>query len=160
MPGPAAPHDVRLRRHLAVPFPDPSWAAGFHMRTFLPADALALHTLLADVFQDGSDGPFESWWPRISGDDEFDPALCFLVSGPDGALVAAALCWSGAFVKDLAVRPDARGRGLGRALMLHAFAMFRQRGAERVDLKTNLVANTAAVQLYRALGMVAVDWEG
>ena len=44
--------------------------------------------------------------------------------------------------------------------MLHVFSEFRQRGAAHVDLKTNLVSNAVAVQLYRDLGMVEVDWEG
>ena len=160
MPRPPAPHDVRMRKLLADLSPGPSWPAGFHIRSFVPSDALALHTLLNQVFQDGSDGPFESWWPRISGDSEFDPALCFLVSGPGETLVGAALCWSSAFVKDLAVRQDTRRLGLGRALMLHVFSEFRQRGATHVDLKTNLVSNAAAMRLYRDLSMVKVDWEG
>ena len=68
------------------------------------------------VFDDGADGPFETWWARLQGDPEFDPALCFLVFGSDDVLAAAALCWTTGFIKDLAVRPEARRRGLGRAL--------------------------------------------
>ncbi|WP_109575415.1 GNAT family N-acetyltransferase [Aminobacter sp. AP02] len=130
------------------------------MRTFETSDALALHTLLALVFDDGTDGPFEQWWPRISGDAEFDPALCFLVLDGGGRLAGAALCWSGGFVKDLAVHADFRGLGIAEALMWHVFATFAARGAPHVDLKTNLVGNAAAVRLYRRLGMVEVDWAG
>ncbi|RVD52464.1 GNAT family N-acetyltransferase, partial [Mesorhizobium sp. M7A.F.Ca.ET.027.03.2.1] len=46
------------------------------------------------------------------------------------------------------------------ALMWHAFAVFRERGADHVDLKTNTVENPAAVRLYERLGMMPVAWEG
>lgn len=160
MAGPPEPHDVRLRRHLGQPVPPAVWPAGFRMRAFVGDDAPALHTLLAEVFEDDADGPFETWWARLQADPEFDPALCFLVCGSDDAPVAAAMSWTTGFIKDLAVRPAARRRGLGRALMLHTFGVFQRRGVSHCDLKTNLVSNAAAVKLYERLGMVEVDWEG
>ena len=42
--------------------------------------------------------------------------------------------------------------------MWHAFATFRARGADYVDLKTNTEENAAAVRLYDRLGMFEVDW--
>lgn len=160
MASPPEPHDIRLRKHLDGTIPAAAWPDGYSMRPFAADDAAGLHALLTSVFDDGSDGPFETWWPRLQGDPQFDPALCFLVFAPDGVLAAAALCWTTGFIKDLAVRPEARRRGLGRALMLHAFGVFRQRGAAHCDLKTNLVSNAEAVVLYERLGMVQVDWEG
>lgn len=159
-PRPPAPNDIRLRKILDDALAPPRWPEGFVMRSFEAADALALHSLLTAVFDDGADGPFEDWWPRISSDAEFDPALCFLVIDRKGLLAGAALCWSTAFVKDLAVHTEARGRGIAEALMRHAFAVFRARGADHVDLKTNTVENAAAVRLYKRLGMKAVAWEG
>ncbi|TGQ36439.1 GNAT family N-acetyltransferase [Mesorhizobium sp. M00.F.Ca.ET.216.01.1.1] len=159
-PRPPAPNDIRLRKILDDALAPPRWPEGFVMRGFETADALALHTLLAAVFDDGSDGPFEDWWPRISGDKDFDPALCFLVIDRHGRLAGAALCWARAFVKDLAVHPEARGRGIAEALIRHAFMIFRVRGADHVDLKTNTVANADAVRLYERLGMKPVAWEG
>lgn len=153
-------NDVRLRRVLPGELKAVSWPRGFAMRTFEASDALALHTLLGLVFDDGKDGPFEEWWPRISGDAEFDPELCFLVFDGEGRLAGAALCWAGGFVKDLAVHADCRGKGIAEALMWHVFATFAARGAAHVDLKTNLVGNADAVRLYRRLDMVEVDWEG
>jgi ribosomal protein S18 acetylase RimI-like enzyme len=159
-PRPPAPNDIRLRKILDETLVPPRWPDGFVMRCFEPADAPALHALLSEVFDDGSDGPFEEWWPRVANDPEFDPALCFLVIDAKGRLAAAALCWSRAFVKDLAVHPEARGKGIAEALMWHSFATFRERGAECVDLKTNTVENAAAVRLYERLGMTPVAWEG
>ncbi|MCA0025063.1 MULTISPECIES: GNAT family N-acetyltransferase [unclassified Mesorhizobium] len=159
-PRPPAPNDIRLRKILDETLVPAHWSDGFVMRTLEPGDAPALHALLTEVFDDGADGPFDEWWPRISGDPEFDSALCFLVIDAKGLLVAAALCWTSAFVRDLAVHPQARGRGIGEALMWHAFAVFRERGADHVDLKTNTVENAAAVRLYQRLGMSPVAWEG
>lgn len=130
------------------------------MRVFEHRDAHALHALLEEAFDDGADGPFDDWWPRIHGDAEFDPDLCFLVIDGKGLLAGAALCWTSSFVKDLAVHPASRRRGIGEALMRHVFLAFRDRGAAHVDLKTNSVKNAAAFRLYERLGMVAVAWEG
>lgn len=159
-PRPPAPNDIRLRKILDETLVAPHWPEGFVMRCFEPGDALPLHALLTEVFDDGADGPFDEWWPRISGDPEFDPTLYFLVIDAKGRLAAAALCWASAFVRDLAVHPEARGRGVAEALMWHVFAVFRERGADRVDLKTNTVENAAAVRLYERLGMNPVAWEG
>ena len=157
-PRPPALNDIRLRKILDETLVAPHWPEGFAMRCFEPGDARPLHALLSEVFDDGADGPFDEWWPRISDDPEFDPALCFLVIDAKGRLAAAALCWTSAFVKDLAVHPEARGKGIGEALMWQAFATFRDRGAAHVDLKTNTVENAAAVRLYERLGMFEVDW--
>lgn len=128
------------------------------MRTLRPGDEIPLHALFDLAF--GDTGPFDLWWPARSGDAEFDPALCFLAFDAETGLAGAAQCWTGAYVKDLAVHPKARGRGLGEALMLTAFRAFRDRGAAHVDLKTNRVGNAAAYRLYRRLGMVEVGWGG
>ncbi len=61
-----------------------------------------------------------------------------------------------AFVKDLAVHPAARRRGLGRALMLAVFQEFSRRGAVHVDLKVR-EENAAAQALYRSLGMRVIS---
>ncbi|RRH95277.1 N-acetyltransferase [Mesorhizobium tamadayense] len=159
-PRPPGPNDIRLRKSLDDTLTSPHWPEGFVMRPFEHRDAHALHALLEEVFDDGADGAFDDWWPRISGDAQFDPDLCFLVIDGKGLLAGAALCWTSGFVKDLAVHPDSRGRGIGEALMRHVFLTFRDRGAAYVDLKTDTVENAAAFRLYERLGMVPVAWEG
>jgi ribosomal protein S18 acetylase RimI-like enzyme len=160
VPSPAGPGDIRLRRLLDDNPAAPVWPAGFVMRTMRPGDELAVHTLLTTVFDDGADGPFDEWWDKRSHDSEFDAALCFLVFDPAQTLVAAALCWTSGFLRDLAVHPSARRSGVGEALMRQVFAACHARGASHVDLKTNMDANADAVRLYRRLGMAEVDWEG
>ncbi len=52
----------------------------------------------------------------------------------------------------LAVRPDARGRGIGRALLRSAIDGARTRGAEQICLEMR--ANNDATHLYRAEAFV------
>ena len=111
-------------------------------------------------FDDGSDGPFDEWWPSRSGDPEFDPSLIFLVHDANGQLAGTAFCWTRNFVRDFAVHPDHRQRGIGEALLLAVFAAFRARGATHVDLKTEPADSPAALRLYRRLGMFEVPFDG
>ncbi|HEX9398464.1 MAG TPA: GNAT family N-acetyltransferase [Anaeromyxobacter sp.] len=53
----------------------------------------------------------------------------------------------------IAVHADARGIGLGRAIMLYLHAEAARRGAPRIRLKV-YPDNAAAVPLYRSLGYV------
>lgn len=54
-------------------------------------------------------------------------------------------------LNDLFVRPDARGRGVGRALLERARDHARSTGARRVDLQTART-NTTAQALYESFG--------
>ncbi|WP_396611559.1 ribosomal protein S18-alanine N-acetyltransferase [Haloferax sp. S1W] len=54
-------------------------------------------------------------------------------------------------VKDLAVRPDARGQGLGRRLLATALTKMAMTGAAVVKLEVR-VSNETAVELYRSVG--------
>lgn len=56
-----------------------------------------------------------------------------------------------ACLEELWVRPAARGRGLGRALLEAAMELARERGADRIDLNTS-VADEAARSLYESAG--------
>ena len=58
-------------------------------------------------------------------------------------------------VHNLAVRPEARGGGVGRRLLEVGLAMAGRRGA-RVALLEVRESNQAAIELYRSLGFVAV----
>jgi ribosomal protein S18 acetylase RimI-like enzyme len=154
------PDDVRLRRHLDGDLSAAELPAGLVIRGLRPGDPHTLHELLAEVLGDVVDPSFEKWWQVRSADPEFDAELCFLAFEPAGYLVGAACCWTSGFVKELAVHPAMRRRGIGAALLGQVFAAFRARGLSHVDLKTNLTDNADAVRLYRRLGMVEVGWEG
>ena len=85
-------------------------------------------------------------------DPMFDANVWFLAVH-DGTIVAAALNWDEGYVKDLVVRPDWRGRGLGKALMYQTFGEFKRRGLPRVTLKTDSNNPTDAWRLYERVGM-------
>ena len=55
------------------------------------------------------------------------------------------------YVAELYVVPDRRRRGLGRALMLAAMELARERGADCIDLNTG-AQDVAARALYESLG--------
>lgn len=56
-------------------------------------------------------------------------------------------------VEDVYVTDEARGSGLGRALMDHATKRALERGCRRMELDTN-ETNAAAIGLYESLGFV------
>ena len=120
-------------------------------------DAESLHRLLEHGYRRGGGNvePFDAWLPRLTGDEEFDPELCFLADS-DGVRVGAALCWTSAFVKDLVVHESWRGRGLGEARLRHVLATFAARGAPGVELKVESM-NTNAVRLYERVGMRVIE---
>ena len=90
-----------------------------------------------------------------SEDAEYDQDLMILAVDTDQLPVGAMHCWTSAYIKDLAVSPDARRRGVGSFLLRHAFWTFHIRGAEYVDLKVG-DKNSAALALYASEGMTVV----
>jgi ribosomal protein S18 acetylase RimI-like enzyme len=144
---------VELPRHT----PEPVWPQGVEVRGFRSPDAAHLHALLEHGYRNGggSVAPFEDWLPALLGDAEFDPGTCFLALAGE-ELVAASICWTSSFVKDLVVHADWRRRGLGEAILHLAFRTFDERGARSVDLKVE-AQNAAAIRLYERVGMRVVD---
>lgn len=65
------------------------------------------------------------------------------------------------YVEDLFVAEEARGTGLGRALVTQALEVARERGCRRAEIDVH-EANTAALALYAAAGFArkAGDEEG
>jgi ribosomal protein S18 acetylase RimI-like enzyme len=135
--------------------PEPVWPDGLRVRPFRPEEARELWSLLDVAYVDEEDPfpPFDDWSGFMLGDPSFEPESWFLVEAADGRLVAAALNWTDAYVKDLAVHPKWRRRGLGTALLRHTFRHFVGRGHDRVTLKTDSINPTQAWRLYERLGM-------
>jgi ribosomal protein S18 acetylase RimI-like enzyme len=119
------------------------------------SDGAEAHRLLALGYADGggSVAPYHGWWRALTSDTEYDPSLCFVVKTTSGEIVGFAQCWTSAFIKDLAVHPAWRRRGIGEALIHHVFAVFQQRGATTVDLKVEVDNPSGAVRLYERAGM-------
>jgi mycothiol synthase len=80
------------------------------------------------------------WFLAFEGGEPAAGALC---SVSDGA----------GWVDTLGVRRAWRGRGLGKALLHHAFAAFRERGLARALLGVDAANPTGATGLYERVGM-------
>jgi len=62
----------------------------------------------------------------------------------------------GIYLEDLFVRPEFRGRGIGKALLAHLAKLAIERGCGRVEWAV-LKWNTAAIDFYKSLGAVPMD---
>jgi N-acetylglutamate synthase-like GNAT family acetyltransferase len=83
---------------------------------------------------------------------DIDP-IDFMVAEVDGKVLGAArLAWVGkddAFLRPIVVATEARGTGLGRALLERLFG---------VCASISVIARSDAVPFYRHLGFTTVDW--
>jgi GNAT superfamily N-acetyltransferase len=88
----------------------------------------------------------------------------------EGGLVLGMAIWfrnfstwtgrSGIYLEDLYVRPEARARGIGRALIIELAITADRAGYGRVDWSV-LDWNEQAIRFYRSLGAVPMDeWTG
>ena len=128
-----------------------------------PRDAADLVELLDGYARDpmGGGAPLSDeareWIvPGLAG----TPGAFSLIARVDGEAVGLANCFTAystfaaaplVNVHDIAVRPDRRGRGFGKALLLAVEAEARARGACKVTLEV-LSGNARAKALYVALG--------
>lgn len=114
---------------------------------------------------------FRDWWGYAEPSDGAmragvqrllaDPAAEFLLVGEPPLGVAALRYRYGLWrdgedccLEDLFVREEARGEGLGRALLEAAVARARERGCVRIELDVN-EENELAVALYESAGFSA-----
>ena len=143
------------------PPPAPTWPAGVTVRICASEDDLRqAHATVTDAFQDHwgyvarSYEDYSQSMIQIAG---FDPTLWFLaVEAGSGAVVGTALCEAlpdRGWVNDLGVRRAWRGRGIGEALLRHAFAVFYARGFRLVGLGVDSQNLTGATRLYERAGM-------
>jgi mycothiol synthase len=154
---------LRMWKRLDGDDPAPAWPRGIAVATYEPGDAESLHRLLDDVYLAWDAGyvplAHEDWERWLTADDEFDPKVWWLARS-NGQLVGCALHWRTGWLKDLVVRADYRGRGLGTALLRHGFAEFARRGVDRMGLKVDAANPTGAARLYERLGFVADRRDG
>ena len=131
------------------------------------ADQAAEVTRLLIAFRDwlGEERPDNGAFAASVAQLLADPATEFLLGGVGAGTAACGVCqlrfrhsvWTSApdcWLEDLYVEADARGRGLGRALVELAFERAGARGARRIELDTN-EDNGAAIALYESLGFSA-----
>jgi mycothiol synthase len=153
-------HFWRMEIDLQAPPAPPTWPEGISVRGFVPGqDERATHAAIEEAFEDHWEHTpvaFDEWQGRHLLRGDFDPSFWFLaIDG--GQVVATALCYargeSLGWVRGLGVRRGWRGRGLGLALLQHAFGAFYARGCTTVGLGVDAQSPTGATRLYRRAGM-------
>lgn len=98
---------------------------------------------------------YEAWLKRRTVHPEHDPSLWF-VARDGGRVVGMIECSPqavGGFVHAIGVLPTGRGRGIGEALLRHAFAELARRGERVVRLGVDAANPTGATRLYEKVGM-------
>jgi ribosomal protein S18 acetylase RimI-like enzyme len=143
---------------LAAKPPEATWPEGVTVRTFERGrDEQACHAL-----QNLAWAEYETYkpmtferWTDLTREPDFDPEIWFLAE-ENGELVGMCLCREyedQAWVPWLAVHAKRRGRGLGEALLRHAFARLRARRNVRVGLSVSSRTTHSARRLHERLSM-------
>ncbi|HUG48454.1 MAG TPA: GNAT family N-acetyltransferase [Candidatus Limnocylindria bacterium] len=137
----------------------PAWPDGVELRPMrVGVDDEAVYETVVTAFRDhwgSAPLPFPEWREVRMGTRFFDPKL-WLLAWTDDRLVGASLNMDedgDAWVQTLGVLREARGKGLGRALLLESFRAFHRRGRRRVLLGVDSENLTGATRLYENAGM-------
>jgi ribosomal protein S18 acetylase RimI-like enzyme len=139
--------------------------AGHRLRAFEPErDTYDVYRTFEDAFNEWPDrqpSTFEDWQAFAFARSDFQPwqinTVVEDVDGVERILGACRISVSAdeGWVDQIAVHREARGRGLGRALLVSAFTEARSRGATRFRLNTD--SRTGALGLYEHVGMAVVE---
>jgi mycothiol synthase len=158
----------RMRIELDEAPPAPVWPNGIRVSSLRPGEERVAYEVSQESFADHWEFTRTSWdeWSHYMIDETLDPDVWLLAREGD-EVAGICLCRREAigrpdvgFVRILGVRRPWRRRGLGRALLLEAFARLRERGAEAVELGVDGENTTGAVRLYESVGMrVKLRWD-
>lgn len=148
--------------------PEPVWPEGIRLETFrerpdLEAAARATDDAFRDQWGYVPKEDEEAWLERVrhstETDEAFDPSLWFLAMDGD-EIAGVSRCvprvgddWQAGLVQTLGVRRRWRRRGIGLALLYHAFGEFKRRGHKQVFLGVDTQSLTGATRLYEKAGM-------
>jgi ribosomal protein S18 acetylase RimI-like enzyme len=145
--------------------PEPvAWPDGLEVRVMEPGGERAVHAAVMESFADHwgfTPHPFEGWL-KYHTRPEARQDLWFVAWDGD-EVAGVCLCAdheSGepgfGWVEILGVRRPWRRRGLGEALLRHAFRAFALEGATKVGLGVDAENPTGALRLYERAGMRVV----
>jgi mycothiol synthase len=152
---------LRMTIDLGEPTPPPAWPEDIDVRSFRPGDERAFYETQQETFLDSWEpvgATFEEWSHWLLEAPWFDPRLWLLaLDGAEPAGFAICHARSGdpetGSIRLLGVRRPWRRRGLGRALLLHSFAVLREHGFRRAGLGVDAESPTGAHTLYESAGM-------
>jgi mycothiol synthase len=154
-------HSFEMEISLAAEPPEPRWPAGIRARPLVAGEESLAHAPTEEALVDHwefTPTPLDEWLHSATREGH-DPSLWFLaLAGEEVAGVC--LCRVRArggerigWCNTLGVRRPWRRRGLGLALLEHAFRELRGRGLARAGLGVDGENPTGAVQLYERAGM-------
>jgi len=145
----------------------PQWPDGITISSFRDhPDLKSIYRAVNDSFQDhwgyverDEQESIKRWEHRLESDKDFDPTLWYLAMDGDD-IAGLALCEPQvgdnpdlAIVETLGVRRSWRRRGLGLALLRHAFVEFYAHSKKQVGLGVDAQSLTGATRLYEKAGM-------
>lgn len=155
--------DFRMEIALEAEPAAPTFPPGIILRTFVPeqderAVYHVVHTAFLDIVGYAERAQtFEQWRAFTVERDDFDPTMLLIAQDESGAVVGVCLCPNDlpiGWVRQLAVLPSWRGKGLGVALLQQAFVEWYRRGKPVVGLAVQ-GDNDNAQRLYNKVGMSA-----
>ena len=163
--------ELRRIDFAAEPAPPPD-VEGTSIRGLRPEEARQLYEAHVEAFADHwgeSRETYEDFRHHHLDAPEYDAGLWFVawdgdeLAGYVGAQENSREDPSRGYIAVLGVRRPYRRRGLGEALLLHAFGALRARGRLGVDLHVDADSLTGATGLYAKVGMTAhprfATWE-
>ena len=161
---------IRSSYHMIIemdaPMPEPEFPEGVTLRPYNPeTDAEAVYLAENEAFRDHFghvERPFEDGfkqWKHRREQWGYDPTLYFIAMDGD-EIAGVNLCRTHfpsdadrGLVGSISVRRPWRKRGLGLALLRHAFNEFYRRGKRKVGLGVDSQNITGALRLYEHAGM-------
>ncbi len=150
---------LRMRIDLSRdPVDDVATPTGIEIRSFVPADEVAVRDVWRDAFASHgrySERGMDEWLQSRFDHPAFDPTL-WRVAIADGDVVGAVLVFDvgpTGYTSTVGIRADVRGRGIGPALLRAAFGALRDRGQMRVLVSLDADKESGLLALYEAAGM-------
>ena len=156
-----------MRINMDAPPPAPVWPEGITLKIYDPeTDLEAVYRADMEAFRDHFgyvEAPFEQGLERfkhfMTGYEGFDPSLWFLAMD-DEEIAGVCLCRKAAhdnpevgYINSLGVRRPWRKRGIGLALLQHAFGELYRRDQRKAGLGVDAENLTGALRLYENVGM-------
>jgi mycothiol synthase len=161
-----ARYSYRMRINLDGTPPSAVWPEGITVRSFVPGqDEEAVIQVQQAAFRD-------HWGYVVTSVEEDLKMLRHWMTDPDFDPDLWLLAWAGerlvgislnmayldedpdmGWIQTLGVLREYRQRGIARALLLHAFDQYRQRGRKRAGLGVDTQNLTGALRLYESVGM-------
>lgn len=168
--------EVRRMQLMRIDFsgelPPPAAVPGIDVRPIREEDARELYAAHREAFADHwgeGEETYEGFRHHLLDRPEFDPDLWFVawdgdvLAGYLGAAPQATEDPVRGYVSVLGVRRPYRRRGLGEALLQHAFRVLHARRKQGCDLHVDTASLTGATRLYARVGMTAhprfATWE-